>query len=133
MNRSIDWPIKLNAYLVEVQGTEFKLGEFDCCTFVAGAIEAMTGEDPMPEFRGKYDDWDSANKTVAAADGGTLYEILKDKFGEPVIGQKGQKGDIAFYEDSCGIVLGIYAIFLGANGLAYVRLRHLQWAFRIPY
>lgn len=126
-----DWPIRLNEYVAEAQKKEFKLGEHDCCTFAAGAIEAMTGKDWMPEFRGHYDDWKSAEDALDEIGYDNLYKTLTKKFGPAVIGQKGRKGDLAFYDGSCGIVLGRYAMFLGENGYVYVLLRRLQRAFRI--
>lgn len=126
-----DWPIRLNKYVAETQAKEFKLGEHDCCTFAAGAIEVMTGVDWMPEFRGYYDDWQSAEEALDTIGYDNLYKTLTKKFGPAVIGQKGRKGDLAFFEGSCGIVLGRYAMFLGENGHVYVLLRRLQRAWRI--
>lgn len=131
MARYPDWPVRLNEYIIEVEKKEFKLGTHDCCTFTAGAIEAITGEDPMPEFRGHYDDWQSAEDVLDEIGYDNLYKTLIKKFGSPILGVKGQKGDLAFYEGSCGIVLGRYAMFLGEGGYMYVLLRHLQRAFRI--
>jgi len=133
MTRFLDWPVRLNEYILEAEKKEFKLGTHDCCTFAAGAIEAMTGEDPMPEFRGLYNDWQSAEDVLDEVGYDNLYKTLTKKFGKAIIGQKGQKGDLAFYEGSCGIVLGRYALFLGEKGSAYVSLQKLQRAFRIPY
>lgn len=130
MARFPDWPIRLNKYILEVEKKEFQLGTHDCCTFAAGAIEAMTGKDYMPEFRGIYDDWQSAEDALDKVGYDNLYKTLTKKFGKAVIGQKGQKGDLAFYEGSCGIVLGRYAMFLGENGYAFVLLPKLQRAFR---
>lgn len=126
-----DWPVRLNEYIIAAEKREFELGVHDCCTFAAGAIEAITGEDPMPEFRNQYDDWQSAEDVLDEIGYDNLYKTLTKKFGSAVLGVKGQKGDLAFYEGSCGIVLGRYAMFLGENGYAYVSLRNLQRAFRI--
>ncbi len=126
-----DWPVRLNEYIIQAEKKEFELGTHDCCTFAAGAIEAMTGEDPMPEFRDQYDDWQSAEDALDAVGYDNLYKTLTKKFGAAILGQKGQKGDLAFYDGSCGIVLGRYAMFLGEKGYAYVSLHRLQRAFRI--
>jgi len=126
-----DWPVRLNKYIIKAEKLEFKLGTHDCCTFAAGAIEAITGEDPMPEFRNHYDDWKSADDALDEIGYDNLYKTLTKKFGKAVLGQKGQKGDLAFYEGSCGIVLGRYAMFLGEKGCVYVSIRNIQRAFRI--
>jgi len=101
-----DWPVRLNEYIIAAEKKEFKLGTHDCCIFAAGAIKAITGKDPMPEFRDQYDDWKSAEDALDEIGYDNLYKTLAKKFGTPVIGQKGQKGDLAFYEGACGIVLG---------------------------
>lgn len=123
------WAPKLNQYLLEAQEKEFSMGEFDCCTFVAGAISAMMvdGKDYMEEFRGTYDSWESAEDNLA-----NLMNILEAKFGAPLPGAYGRKGDIAVFESALGLVLGTRAIFLGEKGLAYVKLSRLDHIFRVP-
>lgn len=126
-----DWPVRLNEYIIKAEKLEFKLGTHDCCTFAAGAIEAITGEDPMTELRDHYDDWAGSEDGLDEASYEVLYKTLTKLLGKAIIGQKGQKGDLAFYEGSCGIVLGRYAIFLGENGCVYVPISRVQRAFRI--
>ena len=128
-----DWPERLNAYILKAQYDPFIIGGHDCCTFISGAIEAMTGVDPMPEFRGKYDDWRSGLKALKKVDKSitSLEEILEAKFGPAITGVHALKGDIVMYEGSCGIMLGRMGIFIGENGLVYVRIRHLEGGFRI--
>ncbi len=131
--RYADWPIRLNAYILEAQKQEFKMGTYDCCIFAAGAVEAMTGVDPMPEFRGKYDSWRSSAKALKKIGAGTttLYDTLRAKFGPSLAGVYGQKGDIVMYEDACGVMLGRMGLFIGENGFVYVRIRHLSHTFRV--
>lgn len=45
-----DWRARLSAYLIEVGDKPFAYGEFDCALFVAGAVEAMTGENHADGF-----------------------------------------------------------------------------------
>ncbi len=124
------WAPRLNQYLLDMQAVEFEMGVHDCCTFIAGAISVMMedGMDYMSEFRGEYDSWETAAPFLDDK----LIAILTSKFGDPLPGCYGRKGDIAIYETSLGLVLGPRAIFLGANGLAYVKLSHLDKCFRVP-
>lgn len=46
------WPSLLAAYLADDR--PFAWGGRDCCTFAAGAVEAMTGADPAAALRGRY-------------------------------------------------------------------------------
>lgn len=52
--RRPDWRGRLDLYVNEVRRLPFSPGTHDCALFVAGAIEAMTGEDPAAELRGRY-------------------------------------------------------------------------------
>jgi hypothetical protein len=50
-----DWETRLQRHIEAQRDRVFKWGEFDCCTFAAGAVQAQTGRDIMP-------DWDYAQK-----------------------------------------------------------------------
>lgn len=54
MTRLAGWGALLDRYLAANRTRPFKWGEWDCCLFVCGAIEAMTGVDPAASFRGHY-------------------------------------------------------------------------------
>ncbi len=127
-----DWPIRLNKYIAKVQHDPFVMGKHDCCTFAAGAVEAMTGIDPMEEFRGKYATWREAVTALKALGENKLQATLVAKFGEPIGGAYAQKGDVVMYEGACGIMLGLFGMFIGGNGLMYVRLRNIDCTFRVP-
>jgi hypothetical protein len=47
-----DWQTRLAAYLAEVRDVPFAYGFNDCALFVAGAVKAMTGDDPARGLRG---------------------------------------------------------------------------------
>lgn len=132
MARYPDWPQRLNKYLVGVKAKQIVYGEHDCCTFAAGAVMAMTGEDPMAEFRGRYSSKGESDDALREIGAGDLYRTLRRKFGPPVKGCRGRKGDIAFHEGACGIVIGRFAIVIGEEGLATVGIRQLDRAFRLP-
>lgn len=127
-----DWPTRLSQYVIEEQKKPFKYGEHDCCTFLAGAVIAMTGEDRMAEFRGKYDSRASGAQALREIGNGTLMKTLYKKFGKPVPGAHGRRGDIALYESGAlGLVLGRYAIFLGEDGYQHIPISQLKKVFRV--
>lgn len=132
MNRRPDWPRRLNAYVNSVQRRPFRFGKFDCCIFAAGAVKAMTGTDPMREFRGTYKSEREAMQALRDHGSGSLYHTLRSKFGNPVPGAHGRRGDVAYHEGACGIVLGRFALFIGQEGLAMVPISQLDRAFRVP-
>lgn len=131
--RYADWAPRLNKYITAERDKPFVYGQSDCCTFAAGTVKAMTGVDLMEEFRGKYWDEESANKALLEFGNGRgkLYRTLRMKLGRSVRGVYGRKGDVAFHDGSCGIVLGRYAIFTGSEGYLYIPITKLQRAFRI--
>ena len=80
MTRLPDWRARLNRYVADSARQEFRLGRMDCALFAAGAVEAMTGEDPARDLRGRY---------RRVADGerllGDLAEV-EDLNGRPALG-----------------------------------------------
>ena len=46
-HRVEQWTERLVEYINAYDPTDFKYGERDCCTFVAGAVQAVTGIDHM--------------------------------------------------------------------------------------
>src|SRR3990172_421857 len=129
--RRPDWPVRLNQYILAVRDRPFAYGEYDCCIFVAGAIEAMTGVDHMAEFRGHYDSVETGRQALRAIGHGTLLKTLYKKFGKPLPGAHGRKGDLAWYNGALGLVLGRQAMFIGVNGYALVPLSRLTRGFRV--
>ena len=126
-----NWPIRLNKYITDVRSEEFALGTFDCCTFAAGCIKAITGEDRMSEYRGKYDTWETSEVVLKEIGHQNLYKTLYKKFGPALPGVQGRVGDLAFFDGCCGIILGRYALFLADGGFSHVRITFVQRSFRI--
>lgn len=128
-----NWPAKLNKYITANRDNQWEMGVHDCCTFAAGAVKAITGEDHMKEFRGKYNTPENSDEALTTIGDGDLYRTLAKKFGKPVHGAMGQKGDVAFHEGCCGIVIGKYGMFIGehAPGYALIPINQLRRAFRV--
>lgn len=118
MSRKENWPQLLNEYLNEIRDREFEWGVFDCCIMCAGAVKAITGEDLMSEFRGKYSSEESSDDVLAEIGEGDLHKTLVAKLGESVDGAHGKRGDVAYHEPTgiCGIVYGRNALFIGDEG-----------------
>ena len=129
--RHDNWPSLLNKYLTDNRNNEWKWGTHDCCTFAAGAVEAITGVDYMEEFRGHYSSEDSSNQALTQIGVGTLYDTLKKKFGPPVHGAKGKRGDVAFSEGCCGIVIGKAALFIREDGWGLIYMTQIEHVFQV--
>ena len=130
MTRLDNWPNALNQYIGSVKDKKFEMGSFDCCIFVAGACKAITGEDPMKEFRGKYneDTYKDALKTIGA---GSLYKTLVKTFGKSTHPAMGQRGDIAYLDGRIGVVTGRTAIFLYEEGFGIMNVLNVDRIFKV--
>ena len=119
MDRLSNWEEILSEYIESKRFEPFEYGLNDCCTFASDAIVAMTGVDPIPEFRGKYDSLLSSAKGLKTIGNGNLESTMDSKFTEVPIGNA-QRGDLAFFDDSVGIVYGSFAWFVSDDGLERV-------------
>lgn len=117
-----DWPDRLNNFIVEHQGQRFRLGVFDCCKFTLGAVEAITGHDYLPEYHGPRE----AGALLAEK---PLLDRLRETFKEVPVAYAG-RGDIGYFEDACGIVLGRHTLFVG-DPWRMINTVNLEAAFRV--
>ncbi len=134
--RKFDWASRLNAYLVAAQRSitsdeDVVCGENDCCTFGAGAIEAMTGTDPMAFARDRYKTKIGALRLIKNQGHDTLAGLLSDVFGEPLPPAMGRQGDVGVIGMACGIVTGRKTYFLGIDGIKIVNTCELECIFRV--
>jgi hypothetical protein len=92
MLRFQDWHIRLEAYLASNSFHPFRYSVFDCCTFVCGAVSAMTGIDPSETFRGRYSNRKEARSILASAGG---FSGIAKSYGIPEIDPlRAGRGDI---------------------------------------
>ena len=109
VKRCEDWPIKLEAAIINRSDTKFEYGKHDCCMAVASIIEAMTGTTIGGTLR-KYKNERGA-KVVLARYGGVrgVAEHLSKEIGATAISPKlAQRGDVVLVnigeDESLGIV-----------------------------
>jgi len=128
-----DWEGRLADYLRGCRAARFAWGAMDCCTFAAGAVRAMTGEDAMAEFRGHYRTARGSARALRRIGAGTLEATLDAKF-TAVPPALARRGDIVMADDgqgggALGIVLGGHATGIGAQGdhEGLVRLDRASW------
>lgn len=123
--RVSDWENRLSKYLISIAHKEFSYGEFDCCMFANGAVEALTGVGAMEEFVGKYDDLRSSIRALREIGAGDLEKTLDSKFKTIPIGFA-QRGDLAFFADCVGVILGDKAAFVTDEGFETVEREYWQ-------
>lgn len=115
MYRKPDWEVRLAAYLEPLRARAFAWGEHDCCTFAAGAVNAMTGVDPMPEFRGRYSTARGSVRALRRLGAGTLATTLDAKF-DAVDPALAHRGDIVMSSGLLGVCLGPALVAVGREG-----------------
>jgi len=132
--RPVGWRGRLADYLAAVRGRPFRYGEHDCALFAAGAVAAMTGDDPAAGLRGKYRTMRAGLSAVQKA--GFLDHVDMAKALWPSIPAiRAQVGDLAVVETDAGGALGVVGgpmIFvLRREGLAQLPLTDAALALRV--
>ena len=122
--RLSDWEMQLSEYVLSKKNQPFEYGVNDCCLFAAGAVEVITGENPIPEFIGAYDSLKTSIKALKTIGSGTLEKTMDAKFTEIQIGYA-QTGDLAFHDGSIGVIIDADALFVSDDGL--VRVSRDKW------
>ena len=124
MMRVSNWEQALSDYLFERSDMPFEYGKNDCCTFAAGAVQAMTGINPMEEFVGKYKSMASSVRAISNSGFDGLEQIMDSKFDSIPIGFA-STGDLAFFNESVGVVVGGKAAFVSEDG--FVLISREKW------
>lgn len=138
MQRLPDWDARLAAYLEEIRACPFAWGRHDCCTFGAGAVLAMTGVDPMPEFRGRYRTQLGSVRALKRFGAGTLDATLDTKFVR-VAPSLAQRGDLVMSAGAIGVVWNSVLIAVGSEGAreGLIQIERVRWvdpiAWRVPF
>jgi len=134
MRRLPDWNQRLAAYVAECGRRPFEPGAHDCALFAAGAVEAMTGEDPAAEFRGRYASL--AEGLRALREAGIEDHVAAAAAALPEIAVRDARpGDLAAVRTPEGLALGVvqgprvYVARAAGVGLAPIDMA--ERAFRV--
>lgn len=135
MKRCDDWPERLFDEIEKARNRPFAWGKWDCTCFMAACVEAMTGEDPMADYRGRYQDEKTGKAALKEIGGGSLYQALRRKFGKPIPVALAHRGDLALARTSMGptvfVVLGEQMAGPGDAGLELVPVDRATRAFHV--
>lgn len=123
MQRKSNWEQELSDYLISKRDIPFEYGSHDCAHFVAGAVEAMTGENPMEGIR-EYDSELGSLRVLKELGFDNIEKFTDSKFTSILIGFA-QTGDIALHDGSLGIVTGSKAVF--ATEVGYTLVDRSEW------
>lgn len=117
--RHSDWEQRLSDYLLSKRHEPFQYGKHDCAHFVAGAVEAITGENPMSDIAREYNSEISSLRVLKELGFDNVEQFTDSKFTSTPVGFA-QTGDIALHDGSLGIVLGSKAVFASEIGYTFV-------------
>lgn len=123
MERKSNWEQALSEYLASKRSEAFAYGSFDCAHFVAGAVEEMTGENPMEGIR-EYNSEIASLRVLKELGFDDLEQFMDSKFTSILVGFA-QTGDIALHDGSLGIVIGSKAVF--ATEIGYTFVDRSEW------
>lgn len=134
MERLPDWEARLAAYLAPLRAMPFAWGAHDCCTFTAGAVEAVTGVDPMPEFRGRYRTRLGSLRALRRFGAGTLEATIDAKFAR-THAAIAQRGDLVMSNGVMGLCFGAFLIAVGSEGdrEGLIRIDRARWVDPIAW
>ena len=133
LTRLDDGMERLHALIDSARHRQFEWGIFDCFTFAADAVEAITGVDPMAELRGTYDDQRSATELLIKHGGveTAVSDILGRRAGTA---EYAQRGDIVLMGQSpvtmrLGVVYSGFAMGPRTNGDGFAGLARTSFAY----
>jgi hypothetical protein len=130
--RHPDWPERLADYVEASRSAPFEYGKMDCCHFAGGAVEAITGENPMRGF--DYGNRLGAERLIRAA--GTLDALVNRVLGEPVHSSRAGRGDVVVADleegATVGICLGEQCVFItDPVGIVFRSRQVIRAAWRV--
>lgn len=119
------WEARLAAVIRDAASKPYWLGEHDCFRFACKAVEALTGVDRWPEFRGRYSNRREA-LALLARHGKTFEAAFDWFFGVPRVGwRRARRGDIGAFqtpdgEKHLGVCNGRDVVVLLSKGITPV-------------
>jgi hypothetical protein len=130
-----DWEPRLAEYFTRAFRLRFKYGTFDCCTFAAGAVEAITGVNLMADIR--YKNRSEARLVMPRGLADAFVPVMQANGVECVSVGFGRRGDLVLASvpnhPAIGVVGldGKHALFATRFGVARLPLSECSLAWRI--
>lgn len=116
-----NWQTQLIKFIQHNRDRPFEWGSFDCCLFVADAINLMTGRDIAADFRGRYRSKSGATRALKKYGKGSIKATFEHLLGKAQTGIHFKRGDICLINtpegDAVGIYLGEVVWTTGQQGL----------------
>lgn len=122
--RRAGWEAALSDYLTAHSEASLDWERMDCGRFAAGAVEAMTGADFLPQ--GRYSTARGAARVLRRSGHKTLSSYMDSIF-EQVPPSIARRGDVVMCDGALGVCIGADALFLPLEGSGLVRRHRREW------
>lgn len=134
--RRDDWELAMAEAFDRAADRPFSWGSWDCVHFVSDVVEAMTGVDPMADYRGAYADEAEAWAVLSQRDG-NLRGACRRAFGREIRPSFARRGDVVMPRGglAVGVCIGAEAAFVSPDGegLVVLPMREMARAFPIGW
>ncbi|MDR5655368.1 DUF6950 family protein [Ruixingdingia sedimenti] len=114
-----DWQVRLRRWLTGAAGRPIVPGQWDCCLFAAGAVEAQTGVDLAADWRGRYSTFAGGRRILRRAGYADHVALIAAHLPEAPVNMA-LPGDIAIVPgeegDAGGVVQGAGVYVLSRSG-----------------
>lgn len=139
MEKLPNWIDRLARLIRDRKHTPFEWGKHDCCLWAADAVEAQTGIDQAPNWRGSYSTPIGAVRLLtregvrsptelATRLWGPKQHISRAKIGDIVVGHLGDR-----FKDALGVCYGRNSLFVGTDaghpGLVTLQTLNLEHCY----
>jgi len=134
LTRLDDWPERLMATIERHRMAAFEWGVYDCATLFADAVEAVTGVDPLSQYR-PWKSERSARMKMIRAGWKDMKAFARDHFPE-IAPSMARRGDVGFAQQanalSCpAVIVGAHAVSRDEKGWIVMPASVLTIAFRV--
>lgn len=128
--RHHDWEKRLVAITEAHLNTPMVWGQSDCILTAADAVEAVLGDDPAKDIRGKYKSKTAAYRLIKQRGFKSVAEALSSQFEEIPVALA-QRGDLGVYEKTAGYFCEYGFAVKGEDGLRFLPRTMAEKAFKV--
>ena len=129
-----NWPTRLSEVCQEWRQVPHDWNGRDCATFAAECALAITGVDFIEKIRGRYTTPTGAARVIKSEGFDSLEEMVGSIL-EPCEPMRVGRGDVVLCDgehgDFLAVVMGMFAVAPGADGLVQVHLKFAKAGFRV--
>ncbi|WP_266030436.1 DUF6950 family protein [Brucella intermedia] len=128
--RHPEWEKRLVAVTEAHLNTPMVWGQSDCVLLAADVVEAVLGDDPAKDIRGKYKSKAGAYRLIRQRGFKSVADVLASLFEEIPVALA-QRGDLGVYENTAGYFCEYGFAVKGEDGLRFLPRTMAEKAFKV--